>query len=189
MAEDGDGGRGEERKGTGGGGTEDRSEEGTGTEKDGGTKDRDAEEDGSIGGRGAKDRNTEKIMVQKGEEPQKNKVQNAREEKAGTRKAEAGQVLPKDGASPQDSGKEAKAAPGTASKTAPKAPAENAAGQAVGKKASGDAATEGTIPGNTVLGKGNRGTGKMKPKTGTGVKAEPTQPAGVVLTDKDSIML
>ena len=131
----------------------------------------------------------QKIMVQKGEEPQKNKVQNAREEKAGTRKAEAGQVLPKDGASPQDSGKEAKAAPGTASKTAPKAPAENAAGQAVGKKASGDAATEGTIPGNTVLGKGNRGTGKMKPKTGTGVKAEPTQPAGVVLTDKDSIML
>ena len=91
---------------------------------------------------------TQKTTVQKGAEPQKNKVQNAREEKAGTRKAEDRQILPEGGAGavPQDSGKEAKAAPRTASKASPKASAKNAAGQTAEKKASGDAVTEGTIP-------------------------------------------
>ena len=77
----------------------------------------------------------QKTTVQKGAESKKNKVQNAREEKAGTQKAGAGQVLPEGGAGavPQDSGKEAKAAPRTASKAAPKEPAKNTAEQTVEK--------------------------------------------------------
>ena len=134
---------------------------------------------------------TQKTTVQKGAEPQKNKVQNAREEKAGTRKAEDRQILPEGGAGavPQDSGKEAKAAPRTASKASPKASAKNAAGQTAEKKASGDAVTEGTIPEGAAPGKVSRTTGRQKPKTEPGEKTESAQPAGVVLTDKDSIML
>ena len=133
----------------------------------------------------------QKTTVQKGAEPQKNKVQNAREEKAGTRKAEDRQTLPEGGAGavPQDPGKEAKAAPRTASKASPKASAKNAAGQTAEKKASGDAVTEGTIPEGAAPGKESRTTGRQKPKTEPGVKTESAQPAGVVLTDKDSIML
>lgn len=85
---------------------------------------------------------------------------------------------------PQDLGKEAKAAPRTASKASPKASAKNAAGQTAEKKASGDAVTEGAAPGKV-----SRTTGRQKPKTEPGVKTESAQPAGVVLTDKDSIML
>ena len=134
---------------------------------------------------------TQKTTVQKGAEPQKNKVQNAREEKAGTRKAEDRQILPEGGAGavPQDSGKEAKAAPRTASKASPKASAKNAAGQTAEKKASGDAVTEGTISEGAAPGKESRTTGRQKPKTEPGVKTGSAQPAGVVLTDKDSIML
>ncbi len=133
----------------------------------------------------------QKTTVQKGAEPQKNKVQNAREEKAGTRKAEDRQTLPEGGAGavPQDLGKEAKAAPRTASKASPKASAKNAAGQTAEKKASGDAVTEGTIPEGAAPGKESRTTGRQKPKTEPGTKTGSAQPAGVVLTDKDSIML
>jgi type IV secretion system protein VirD4 len=133
----------------------------------------------------------QKTTVQKGAEPQKNKVQNAREEKAGTQKAEAGQVLPEGGAGavPQDSGKEAKAAPRTASKAAPKEPAKNTAKQTVEKKASRDAVTKNTIPEGVAPEKTDRATGRLKPKTAQGAKTESAQPAGVVLTDKDSIML
>ncbi len=133
----------------------------------------------------------QKTTVQKGAVPQKNKVQNAREEKAGTRKAEDRQTLPEGGAGavPQDLGKEAKAAPRTASKASPKASAKNAAGQTAEKKASGDAVTEGTIPEGAAPGKESRTTGRQKPKTEPGTKTGSAQPAGVVLTDKDSIML
>ena len=133
----------------------------------------------------------QKTTVQKGAEPQKNKVQNAREEKAGTRKAEDRQTLPEGGAGavPQDLGKEAKAAPRTASKASPKASAKNAAGQTAEKKASGDAVTEGTIPEGAAPGKESRTTGRQKPKTEPGTKTGSAQPAGVVLTDKNSIML
>lgn len=134
---------------------------------------------------------TQKTTVQKGTEAQKNKVQNAREEKTGTQKAKTGQVLPKDGAGagPQDSGKEAKAAPRTESKAASKELAKNTAEQTVEKKASGDAVTKNAIPEGAAPEKVSRTTSKPKPKTEPGVKTGSAQPAGVVLTDKDSIML
>lgn len=133
----------------------------------------------------------QKTTVQKGAEPQKYKVQNAREEKAGTQKAEAGQTISKGGAGavPQDSGKEAKTAPRTELKAAPKEPAKNTAKQTEEKKASGDAVTKNAIPEGAAPEKVSRTTGKPKPKTEPGVKAGLAQPAGVVLTDKDSIML
>ena len=134
---------------------------------------------------------TQKTTVQKGAEPQKSKVQNAREEKAGTRKAEDRQILPEGGAGavPQDSGKEAKAAPRTESKAAPKELAKNTVKQTVEEKTSGDAVTKNTIPEGVAPEKTNRATGKPKPKTAQGAKTGLAQPAGVVLTDKDSIML
>ena len=134
---------------------------------------------------------TQKTTVQKGAEPQKNKVQNAREEKAGTRKAEDRQILPEGGAGavPQDSGKEAKAAPRTESKAAPKEPSKNTVKQTVEEKTSGDAVTKNTIPEGVAPEKTNRATGKSKLKTAQGAKTGLAQPAGVVLTDKDSIML
>ena len=140
---------------------------------------------------GAQKTAAQKATVQKGAVPQKNKVQNAREEKAVTQKAEAGQVLLKSGTGtvPQDSGKEAKAAPRTESKAAPKEPAKNTAKQTVEKKASGDAVTKNAIPEGVAPEKMNRTTGKPKQKTEPGVKTESVQPSGVVLTDKDSIML
>ena len=140
---------------------------------------------------GAQKTAAQKATVQKGAVPQKNKVQNAREEKAVTQKAEAGQVLLKSGTGtvPQDSGKEAKAAPRTESKAAPKEPAKNTAKQTVEKKASGDAVTKNAIPEGAAPEKVSRTTSKPKPKTEPGVKTGSAQPAGVVLTDKDSIML
>ena len=134
---------------------------------------------------------TQKTTVQKGAEPQKNKVQNAREEKAGTRKAEDRQILPEGGAGavPQDPGKEAKAAPRTESKAAPKEPSKNTVKQTVEEKTSEDAVTKNTIPEGVAPEKTNRATGKSKPKTAQGAKTGLAQPAGVVLTDKDSIML
>ena len=133
----------------------------------------------------------QKTTVQKGAESQKNKVQNAREEKAGTKNVKAGQVLPKGGvgAVPQDSGKEAKAAPRTESKAAPKEPAKNTVKQTVEEKTSGDAVTKNTIPEGVDPEKTNRATGRLKPQTAQGAKRGSAQPAGVVLTDKDSIML
>ena len=140
---------------------------------------------------GAQKTVAQKTTVQKSAEQQKNKVQNAKEDNAGAQNAKAGQVLPKGGAGagPQDSGKEAKAAPRTESKAASKEPAKNTAKQTVEKKASGDTATGNTIPEGAAPEKVSRTTGKPKPKTEPGVKTGLAQPAGVVLTDKDSIML
>ena len=132
-----------------------------------------------------------KTEAQKRAASQKNKGQDAGEEKAGARRAAVMQDGSRDEAKavPQDSGKEAKAAPGTASKAAPKAPAKNTAEQTAEKKVSGHAATEGIISESTFPGKVDRATSKPKPKTEPGVKTQSTQPAGVVLMDKDSIML
>ena len=140
---------------------------------------------------GAQKTAAQKTTVQKSAEQQKNKVQNAKEDNAGAQNAKAGQILPKGGAGagPQDSGKEAKAASRTQSKAASKEPAKNTAKQTVEKKASGDTATGNTIPEGAAPGKVSRTTGKPKPKTEPGVKTGSAQPAGVVLTDKDSIML
>lgn len=128
--------------------------------------------------------------TQKSTAPQKDKGQNAREEKTETRKAEFGQVLPKEelGAAPQGSGKEAKTLPRKASKTVPKEPAKNASGQAAEKRTSVDADTESTILEGGVSGKVNRTMGKPKPKTEPDANTGEAKPAGVVLTDKDSIM-
>lgn len=128
--------------------------------------------------------------TQKSTAPQKDKGQNAREEKAVTQKTEAGQFFPKGGAgaAPQGSGKEAKTLPRKASKTVSKAPAKNASGQAAEKRTSVDADTESTIPEGAVSGKVNRTIGKPKPKTEPDVNTGAAQPAGVVLTDKNSIM-
>lgn len=128
--------------------------------------------------------------TQKNTVPQRDKRQNAKEEKTGTRKVEAGPVLPKKGAGAalQDSGKEAKAANRTASKAAPKAPVGDAAKQTAEKKAPMDAVAESTIPEGTVSGKVNRSVGRPKPKTEPDVNTGAAQPAGVVLTDKNSIM-
>lgn len=128
--------------------------------------------------------------TQKSIVPQKDKGQSAREEKAVARKAEAGQVLPKEGvgAAPQNSGKEAKAAHRTASKAAPKAPSGNAAEQTAEKKAPMAAVAESTIPEGIISGKVNRTTGRPKPKTEPDANTGEAQPAGVVLTDKNSIM-
>ena len=79
----------------------------------------------------------------------------------------------------QNSGKEvAKAAPKTASKTEPKASVRNEAKQTAEKQTSGNAVSE----------KVNRTAGKPMPKTEPDVKTDLGQPAGIVLTDKDSIM-
>ena len=131
----------------------------------------------------------QKAAVQKSADSQKNKGQSAREKKEVTRKDETGQILPKGGAAPQDSGKETKAAPGTASKAAPKASAKNESEQTAENGALGGAVTESTIPEGAVRGKGKRTTGKQKPKTEPGVKTGASLRSGVVLMDKDSIMM
>ena len=128
--------------------------------------------------------------TQKSTAPQRDKRQNAKEEKTGTRKVEAGKTLPKGGAeaTPQNPGKAAKAAPRTASEATSKAPARNAAEQTAEKKTPMDAVAESTIPKGTVSGKVNRTTGKPKPKTEPDANTGEAKPAEVVLTDKDSIM-
>lgn len=85
----------------------------------------------------------------------------------------------------RNAGKEeaAKASPKAASKTEPKAPAGNAK-QTAGRRASGNGAT-----GRTVPGKADGTAGKLETKTEPDVNTGSGQPAGVVLTDKDSIML
>ena len=85
----------------------------------------------------------------------------------------------------RNAGKEqaAKASPKAAPKTEPKAPAGNAK-QTAGRRASGNGAT-----GRTVPGKADGTAGKLETKTEPDVNTGSGQPAGVVLTDKDSIML
>ena len=78
---------------------------------------------------------------------------------------------------------EKKAGTQKGTQSARKAPAKSAAKQATEKKASGNTATEKTVPG-----KDNRNTGRLTAKTGPGVETDAGQPAGVVITDKDSIM-
>ena len=85
----------------------------------------------------------------------------------------------------RNAGKEeaAKASPKAASKTEPKAPAGNAK-QTAGRRASGNGVT-----GRTVPGKADGTADKLETKTEPDVNTGSGQPAGVVLTDKDSIML
>ncbi len=85
----------------------------------------------------------------------------------------------------RNAGKEeaAKASPKAASKTEPKALAGNAK-QTAGRRASGNGVT-----GRTVPGKADGTAGKLETKTEPDVNTGSGQPAGVVLTDKDSIML
>ncbi len=109
------------------------------------------------------------------------------EQKTWAQKAEDAQDASGDRATAEtrNAGKEeaAKASPKAASKTEPKAPAGNAK-QTAGRRASGNGVT-----GRTVPGKADGTAGKLETKTEPDVNTGSGQPAGVVLTDKDSIML
>lgn len=108
-------------------------------------------------------------------------------QKMGAQKAEDAQDVPRDRttAEARNAGKEeaAKASPKATSKTEPKAPAGNAK-QAVGRQASGNGAI-----GRTVPGKADGTVGRPEIKTEPDVSTGSGPPAGVMLTDKDSIML
>ncbi|WP_304429093.1 VirD4-like conjugal transfer protein, CD1115 family [uncultured Acetatifactor sp.] len=109
------------------------------------------------------------------------------EQKTWAQKAEDAQDASGDRATAEtrNAGKEeaAKASPKAASKTEPKAPVGNAK-QTAGRRASGNGVT-----GRTVPGKADGTAGKLETKTEPDVNTGSGQPAGVVLTDKDSIML
>ena len=109
------------------------------------------------------------------------------EQKTWAQKAEDAQDASGDRATAEtrNAGKEeaAKASPKAASKTEPKAPVGNAK-QTAGRRASGNGVT-----GRTVPGKADGTADKLETKTEPDVNTGSGQPAGVVLTDKDSIML